>query len=102
MTINECIARMQKNTMTADEAAVELGEYSYAVPNYSPARGEWEQYQAIVSAHKRIFSCPPKSPSKPPEMQFVKCSCGHTIPSGLVMSASMGSSCPDCYDRMSR
>lgn len=30
-----------------------------------------------------------------------KCNCGHTIPSNQVMSASMGTSCPDCYDRMS-
>jgi hypothetical protein len=30
-----------------------------------------------------------------------KCSCGHTIPASQVMSASTGSSCPDCYDRMS-
>ena len=30
-----------------------------------------------------------------------KCSCGHTVPVTSVMSASMGSSCPDCYDRMS-
>ena len=29
------------------------------------------------------------------------CACGHTIPQQLVMSASMGSSCSDCYDRMS-
>jgi hypothetical protein len=32
---------------------------------------------------------------------MVKCSCGHTIPEYSVMSASMGSSCPECYDRMS-
>ena len=36
---------------------------------------------------------------KPVEM--VKCDCGHTIPRISVMSASMGTSCPDCYDRMS-
>jgi hypothetical protein len=36
-----------------------------------------------------------------PPVKMVKCSCGHTVPSGSVMSASMGSSCPDCYDRMS-
>ena len=29
------------------------------------------------------------------------CDCGHRCPSELVMSASMGTSCPDCYDRMS-
>lgn len=37
--------------------------------------------------------------AKPVEM--VKCSCGHTVPKGSVMSASLGSACPDCYDRMS-
>ncbi len=36
-----------------------------------------------------------------PPVKMVKCSCGHTVPSGSVMSASMGSSCPDCYDKMS-
>jgi len=36
---------------------------------------------------------------KPVEM--IKCSCGHTVPKTNVMSASMGSSCPDCYDRLS-
>ena len=35
------------------------------------------------------------------EIELKKCSCGHTIPKTLVMSASMGSSCPECYDRMS-
>ena len=36
-----------------------------------------------------------------PPIKMVLCSCGHTIPSGSVMSASLGSSCPDCYDRLS-
>lgn len=31
----------------------------------------------------------------------VKCTCGHTVPREWVMSASLGTSCPDCYDRMS-
>lgn len=38
---------------------------------------------------------------KPAQIAMKKCSCGHTIPTSQVMSASMGSSCPDCYDRMS-
>lgn len=33
--------------------------------------------------------------------RMVKCSCGHTVPASQVMSASLGSSCPDCYDDMS-
>jgi len=36
-----------------------------------------------------------------PTIEMVKCSCGHTVPRGLVMSASMGTSCSECYDEMS-
>lgn len=32
---------------------------------------------------------------------LVRCSCGHTVHRSLVMSASRGTACPDCYDRMS-
>ena len=32
--------------------------------------------------------------------QMTMCACGHRCPTGLVMSTSRGSSCPDCYDRM--
>jgi len=39
--------------------------------------------------------------AKQPPIEMVKCSCGHTVPRGSVMSASLGTSCPDCYDRMS-
>lgn len=33
--------------------------------------------------------------------RMVMCSCGHEVEAELVMSASRGTSCPDCYDRMS-
>lgn len=33
--------------------------------------------------------------------RMVKCSCGHTVEASLVMHASLGTSCPDCYDDMS-
>lgn len=36
-----------------------------------------------------------------PPVQLVACSCGHSVPKSQVMNASMGTSCPDCYDRMS-
>jgi len=36
-----------------------------------------------------------------PPVALVACDCGHTVPRAQVMSASQGSSCPDCYDRMS-
>ena len=33
--------------------------------------------------------------------EMVRCDCGHTVARNLVMSASLGTSCFDCYDRMS-
>lgn len=33
--------------------------------------------------------------------KLTRCACGHSVPAAQVMSASMGTSCPDCYDRMS-
>lgn len=40
-----------------------------------------------------------KRAAKP--VQLVECDCGHSVPVGQRMSASLGTSCPDCYDRMS-
>lgn len=34
-------------------------------------------------------------------VELVRCSCGHSVPRSQVMSASLGTSCPDCYDDMS-
>lgn len=40
-----------------------------------------------------------------PKPEFIAnevfCSCGHSVPGNQVMSSSMGTSCPDCYDIMS-
>ena len=32
---------------------------------------------------------------------LTRCSCGHAVAASQVMSASLGTSCPDCYDQMS-
>jgi hypothetical protein len=37
----------------------------------------------------------------PKPVKMVMCDCGHEVPASQAMSASMGTSCPDCYDRMS-
>ena len=37
----------------------------------------------------------------PRQVEMVECDCGHSVPQGQRMSASLGTSCPDCYDRMS-
>lgn len=38
---------------------------------------------------------------QPKSTEMVKCSCGHTVSKISVMNSSRGTSCPDCYDRMS-
>lgn len=35
------------------------------------------------------------------EEKMKLCECGHEVPESQVMSASLGTSCSDCYDRMS-
>ena len=35
------------------------------------------------------------------DIELVKCNCGHSVRKSSIMSASMGTSCPECYDRMS-
>lgn len=42
-----------------------------------------------------------KSIAKQTPVATVRCDCGHTVPATQVMRASLGTSCPNCYDRMS-
>jgi len=37
----------------------------------------------------------------PKPIDMVLCDCGHEVARVHVMRASLGTSCPDCYDRMS-
>ncbi len=97
IVINELIKNVQNGTMTAEQAATEV--HPYAAEYYSPAPGEWDAYQAIRTAFKHTQAVPVVAAAV--EIPMIKCSCGHSVPQGLVMSASMGNSCPDCYDRMS-
>lgn len=79
MTRQEIIAKLQNG------AELSIGSDWYAYIRSGSA------YDAKMTA--RLAA------QKPVEM--VKCTCGHTIPRASVMSASLGTSCPDCYDRLS-
>ncbi len=46
--------------------------------------------------------CRIKPESRPvPVVEMVRCDCGCQTPRGTVMNASMGTSCPGCYNRLS-
>jgi hypothetical protein len=36
-----------------------------------------------------------------PVAEMIKCACGHTVAKSTAMTTAHGTSCPDCYDRMS-
>lgn len=100
MTINEILNRIAKESLTAEEGARELGEDSYAMKYYECTAEEVRAFWALEDAYKTMY--PIKSEVVIPEETFtVVCSCGCSITESLVMTASFGSSCPDCYDKMS-
>lgn len=80
--------------LTRDEVVEYLG--TGATLRNDPA--DWYSECRDGDAVDRIMA-ERRARQKPVEM--IDCSCGHTVPRSSVMSASLGTSCPDCYDRMS-
>ena len=50
----------------------------------------------IKNEQREAAKARPPRPVEP----MVRCDCGHKCPRSQTMSAAMGTSCPDCYDRM--
>ncbi len=48
-----------------------------------------------------VRPCDIRTPRVVAETESVMCDCGHSVHAESVMHASIGSSCPDCYDRLS-
>jgi len=97
--INLQLADIIDGSKTVNEILDE-GVDSYAIEYYSP-RGtvEFSAYQRLYSAWTELQQKPVPVVAAAPVMK--KCSCGHVVDAHLVMSTSSGTSCPDCYDRMS-
>jgi len=77
---------------------VDPGSWAHAVGEAHKKGGVTlgELAASITAAQQRLIAAKAKK-----GIRRVKCDCGHECDSYLVMSASRGSSCPDCYDRMS-
>jgi len=97
--LNQCIEASQKIKnewvkLDRDQviAALECGKELFN------GGSDWYSNCRCGDAHERIIE--ERRAAQPP-VETVKCSCGCTVPRGLVMSASLGSSCSECYDRMS-
>jgi len=63
----------------------------------TPARGK-----ALSYLRQRLDALKSTQVSITIEAQdYVACDCGHSVPRSQVMTTSRGTSCPDCYDKMS-
>jgi len=83
---------MKRNEKTLDEIMAMLSagrEVSFDTQWYAEIRD-------INAVNKKLADVPVQ-----PKPVMAKCDCGHTVAKSSVMSASLGTSCPDCYDNLS-
>lgn len=91
-----------------------FGSYGVMYGEFAPEHHDVEQYPTLLAWGKQHMidsarlsgirverAANPPAPKKLQPVEMVEADCGHIIPRRQLMSASMGSSCPDCYDRMS-
>lgn len=75
--------------------SVEFGDQIIISKKTSAAR------TAILDRITAIRAAQAKPRASAKQVQFILASCGHSVHPTQVMSASMGMTCPDCYDRLS-
>ena len=108
----KCLNEYINEVATGETKAVEVpfDELSYGIENFSwgatEIRPTDEQVMALMEIRRACRKHEELKKAETPVVQRVapvmkKCRCGHTIPEHLVMNASLGTSCPDCYDRLS-
>lgn len=102
-TISSVLADIQSGAITPEQGAREMGPDSYAAEYYDCTVDEVDAWELFRDAYKTMMAEIKSARLKPTPIpvEMVRCSCGHTISKNLVMTTSMGSSCPRCYDRMS-
>jgi len=97
--LNHCVENKQRingewRAMTRDEilAALQAGRTLRNDPN------DWYSECRCGNFHDEKMR---QLDAQRAAVEMVKCSCGHSVPRGLVMNASMGTSCSECFDKMS-
>ncbi len=60
-----------------------------------------EELQHGDDWYQQIRDADARTPVPEKTADLVRCDCGHECERLHVVSASLGTSCPDCYDRMS-
>ncbi len=98
--ISHCVQQNQRVGRGRDWVTMDRNQViAYLESGHELRNGsDWYDRCRCIEAHDRIIE---KRRAAAPPVEMVKCGCGCTIPSTLVMSASLGSSCSECYDEMS-
>lgn len=93
----------------ADEFLANAERFISNHPNKAALLGKYATVQERLDAGKNVCTGTDwydeiryePAPRPVQVVELIKCSCGHSVARISVMSASRGTSCPDCYDRMS-
>jgi hypothetical protein len=103
ITVNEM---MEWSWEQVESASIEtLKSSSYGIKNFcfcaSPTDYTEEKEKKLNRLRERLKEIKVKKVKHDPVIETVKADCGHYVPKHMVMMASLGSSCPNCYDKMS-
>ena len=91
------ISELPEATINNMSYGITYFEFYPGVTDYTPERQErLEQLRRRLKVVEAT-----KAKPKPRPVKMVECDCGCTVPASVVMSTSTGTSCPECYDRMS-
>jgi hypothetical protein len=84
-----------------DEAILDM---AYGIRHYEPYgvdQAEAVRQLGIISELQRRLDALATPAAVPAPLPLIHCDCGHTVPRALAMTTSTGTSCSECYDRMS-
>jgi len=95
MNIDHAAYQAKTKTMTAAELRYTIKDATGAM-TANPTGHKAGYYADEV--HYCAMELNRRTPVLP---EMVECDCGHECGVAMVMSASMGTACPDCYDMMS-
>lgn len=90
-TLREAVAAAAQRGGNSEAEIVAALEAGQRVP-WCDSPNHYYDHGVGYIRRKRAAAAPPS---------LVRCDCGHSVESVLVMNASRGTSCPDCYDNMS-
>ncbi len=98
-TISELLGMTtEERAAISDETILDMG---YGIQYYDTQNSQEFALMRELNARLKAIKAAAPTPQPRPQSAMVACDCGHSVPATQRMNASMGTSCPDCYDRMS-